>query len=932
MRSTLIPIAIIFIFAAQLPSQQPAASVDYAKQVQPIFNTCTACHKGSAAPAGLHLDTAAGALAGSNAGRVIIPGNSKGSLLVQRVSDTTGNQMPPSDMLSKEQIKIITDWVDQGAKPDASGTPEPAVAARVFPPAVSTIASATMEKNYFAAYCVTCHSGPYAKAGLELDKLDTAHVEKDAEKWEKVVRMLRSGMMPKAGMPRPDQKTFEAMTVWMETELDKHKVAQMPPPGLHRLNRAEYANAVRDLLAIEVDPSKFLPSDDSNSGFDNVAGGLSLSPALLEGYTSAAGKISRLAVGDVTTPVETTFRIPEDASEDYHIEGMPFGTRGGMIVKYEFPADGDYAIKITPISKGNMGNTNPFGEIRGEKLEFLLDGERLKLFDWDTGRAPLPVPGAAAAGARGGRGGGGGGGDGTFNFAFKATAGLHTVVVTFLATNYAPGNDLDEHFLRSTIETGGLPGYNFFPHVGKIRIDGPLTVTGVSDTESRRKIFACKPASAAEETACAKKIVAALARHAYRRPATDQDTETLMGFYQQGRNEGGNFDHGIEMAVRRVLMDPEFYFRKETEPANVTAGKAYRITDIELASRLSFFLWSSIPDEELLGLATQNKLHDPAVLEQQVKRMLADKRSDQLVVNFAGQWLSLRALPTQTPVTATFPDFDDNVRQAMRKETEMFVDSIVHEDRNVTDLLTANYTFLNERLAKHYGIPNIYGSNFRRVELTPEFDMRRGLLGKGSLMTISAKPSGTMPPIRGKTVMQIFLGVEPPPPPPNVPPLPPQEGILHGGAKPTMRQQMELHRANEPCSTCHKIMDPIGLSLENFDAVGAWRTDDDGAPIDAQGVLVDGTKLDGVAGLRAALVKYSPQFVRVITEKLMIYGLGRGTEYYDMPLVRSIVHDAEKNNYKFSALVLGVVKSEPFQMNQKLLSEGAQENKQRAAR
>ncbi len=932
MRSTLIPAGILLIlFAAQLPSQQ-SPTVDYAKQIQPIFNTCAACHIGSAASAGLHLDSAAGALAGSNAGRVIIPGNSKTSLLVQRITDTTGNQMPPSDMLSKEQIKLITDWIDQGAKPDATGAPAPVVT-QTFPPAVATIASAAMERSYFQAYCFTCHSGPFAKAGLELDKLDTAHVEKDAEKWEKVVRMLRSGMMPKAGMPRPDQKTYDAMTVWMENELDRHKVTQLPPPGLHRLNRSEYANAVRDLLAIEVDPAQYLPSDDSNSGFDNVAGGLSLSPALLEGYTSAAGKISRLAVGDITTPVEKTFRIPEDASEDYHIEGMPFGTRGGMLVKYEFPADGDYALKVTPISKGNMGNTNPFGEIRGEKLEFLLDGERVKLWDWDTRRAPLPVPGQEAP-ARGGRGGGGG--DGTFNVAFHATAGLHTVVVTFLATNYAPGNDLDEHFLRSTIETGGLPGYNFFPHVGKIRIDGPTNAKGAGDTEARRKIFVCKPASAAQETACAKQIVGALARHGYRRPVTDQDTETLMGFYQQGRNEGGNFDHGIEMALRRVLMDPEFYFRKEIEPANVAPGKTYRITDLELASRLSFFLWSSIPDEQLLTLATQNKLHDPAVLDAQVKRMLADPRSDQLVTNFAGQWLSLRALPTQTPVTAEFPDFDDNLRQAMRKETELFVDSIVHEDRPVTDLLTANYTFLNERLAKHYGIPNIYGSQFRRVELPPAFDMRRGLLGKGSLMTISSKPNGTMPPIRGKTVMQVFLGVEPPPPPPNVPPLPPQAGVLHGGVKPTMRQQMELHRANEPCSTCHKIMDPIGLSLENFNAVGAWRTTDDGAAIEAQGVLVDGTKLDGVAGLRGALVKYSPQFVRVITEKLMIYGLGRGTEYFDMPLVRSIVHDSEKTNYKFSSLVLGVVKSEPFQMNQKVISAGvqdnAQENKQRASR
>src|SRR5580693_3817429 len=448
--------------------------------------------------------------------------------------------------------------------------------------------------------------------------------------------------------------------------------------------------------------TKFLPSDDSNSGFDNVAGGLSLSPALLEGYTSAAGKISRLAVGDVNTPVETTFRIPEDASEDYHIEGMPFGTRGGMIVKYEFPADGDYTIKITPISKGNMGNTNPFGEIRGEKLEFLLDGERLKLFNWDTDRGPLRVEGAPVP-AGGGRGGGG---DGTFNFAFKATAGLHTVVVTFLATNYAPGNDLDEHFLRSTIATGGLPGYNFFPHVGKIRIDGPMNAKGAADNEARRKIFVCKPASAAQETTCAKQIVSALARHAYRRPVTDQDTETLMGFYQQGRNDGGSFDHGVEMAIRRVLVDPEFYFRKEPEPAAVKPGQNYRISDLALASRLSFFLWSSIPDDQLISLAGQNKLHEPAVLEREVKRMLADPKAESLVDNFAGQWLGLRALQTQVPVTSEFPDFDDNLRAAMKKEMELFVGSIIHEDHPITDLIDADYTFVNERLARHYGIPN----------------------------------------------------------------------------------------------------------------------------------------------------------------------------------------------------------------------------------
>jgi mono/diheme cytochrome c family protein len=784
-----------------------------------------------------------------------------------------------------------------------AGSPKPAASA--------AIASPTAETALFKQYCFGCHSGRAPQAGLNIDKLDTADVEKDAEKWELVVRKLRAGMMPPSGMPRPNADAREAMIVWLENELDRHRVDQVPPPGLHRLNRTEYANVIRDLLAIEIDPGKYLPSDDSTRGFDNVAGGLSLSPALLEGYTSAAGKISRLAIGDVNSPMQATFRVPEDTSQDYHIEGMPFGTRGGLLARYEFPADGDYSIKITPISKGNMGDTNPFGEITGEKLEFLLDGERLKLFDWDKERVRS---------------------DGTFNLKFPAKAGLHTIVVTFIATNYAPGNDLDQHFLRSTIETGGLPGFKFFPHVGKISVDGPMNPKGASDSESRRKIFVCKPVSAAQETACARQIVSTLARHAFRRPVGNAEVDMLMTFYQQGR-KGANFDSGVEMALRRILVDPEFIFRKETEPEAVKAGQPYHISDLELASRLSFFLWSSIPDDELLNLASQNKLHEPAVLEKQVRRMLADPHSDQLVINVAGQWLQLRGLQTQSPVTAEFPDFDDNLRKAMRKETELFVDSIVHEDRSVLELLDGNYTFLNERLARHYGIPNIYGSNFRRVTLPPEFDYRRGLLGKGSVETVTAYPNRTSPTVRGKTIMAMFLGVSPPNPPPNVPPLKEIANTVHGGAKPTMRQQMEAHRVRADCVQCHKIMDPIGFSLENFDAIGGWRTTDDGSPIDAAGQLVDGTKINGVVDLRSALMRYSPQFVRLVTEKLMIYGLGRGTEYYDMPLIRAIVHDAEKTNYRFSSLVLGIVKSEPFQMNQKVqISSNAPEPQQRASR
>jgi hypothetical protein len=742
-------------------------------------------------------------------------------------------------------------------------------------------------------------AGQASGLALTLDNTDTANVEPDAAKWEKVVRKVRAGMMPPAGMPRPNPATFESMISYLEDELDKHAVTNLPPPGLHRMNRVEYKNSVRDLLALDIDPAKYLPSDDSTRGFDNVAGSLSLSPALLEGYTAAAGKLSRLALGDVKDAASVTFRVPSDTSQDYHIDGLPFGTRGGLIARYQFPADGDYVFKVFPINKGLMDNNQAFGDIGGEKLELLIDGERIHVYDWDTDVGK----GAAIH-------------SGTADLHVQVKAGPHTVGVTFLATQLAPQNDLDQHFLRDTIETGGLPGFRFYPHVGKVDVIGPYKATGATDSPSRAKIFVCHPANPGEETACARQIVSSLARHAFRRPVTSQDTETLMSFYQLGRNQG-TFDSGVEMALQRILADPEFVFRKETEPPSAKAGQKYRITDIELASRLSFFLWSSIPDDELITLAGQNKLHEAPELEKQVRRMLADPKSDSLVVNFAGQWLNVRALQVQEPVASLFPDFDDNLRAAMRKEMELFFGSVVHDDRSVIDLLNGNYTYVNERLAKHYGIPNIYGSNFRRIELPPEFDMRRGLLGKGSIETVTAYPQRTSPTVRGERIMQIFLGVDPPPPPPNVPALTESASDVHGNAKPTMRQQMEMHRKVEPCATCHKIMDPIGFSLENFDAIGQWRTTDEGSPIDASGRLVDGTQLNGVATLRNALVKYSPQFVRLIAEKLMIYGLGRGTEYYDMPLMRSIVHEADRNNDRFSSLVMGVVKSEAFQMNMK---------------
>jgi len=756
----------------------------------------------------------------------------------------------------------------------------------------------------FTQYCFTCHNQRLKTGGLALDALDLAHVTGNAETWEKAVRKLRAGLMPPSGAPKLDPATRESLASWLETELDRNAGASLPPPGLHRLNRTEYGNAIRDLLALEVDAAKFLPTDDSTHGFDNIAGTLGVSPALLEGYMSAAGKISRLAVGNVTAPTQTVYQVPEDTTQNYHIDGLPFGTRGGMLIRHEFPADGEYAFKVTTVKRGNMGNGRAFGDITGEQLEILVDGERVGIFDWD--KETTPKPGSFFE-------------PGSVDLRIPLKAGLHVVGVTFLATNYAPTNDHNQQFLRSTIETGGIPGFTFFPHVGGVRIMGPFNPNGATDTASRRRIFVCHPKQASQETACARQILTALARRAYRRPAADQDLEVLMSFYQSGRNQK-DFEFGIEMALQRILAEPEFLFRKEREPANLEPGGTWRISDLELASRLSFFLWSTIPDDELLNLASQGKLKDPAVLQKQVLRMLADSRSDALVTNFTGQWLNLRSLQSQQPVTMLFPDFDDNLRQAFRREVELLFASVVHEDRSVMDLLTADYTFVNERLARHYGIPNIYGANFRRVTLPAEFDMRRGLLGKGALLTVSSQAGRTSPVQRGKWFLQTFLGVSPPDPPPNVPPLKPKDNGLAGGnagREPTMRQMMEEHRANPACAGCHRIMDPIGFSLENFDAVGKWRTQDGGNPIDPAGVLSDGTPLNGPVSLRQALLRYSNQYVRTVTEKLLTYALGRGVEYYDMPVVRSIVRESKPDNYRFSALVLNIARSQPFQMSRK---------------
>jgi hypothetical protein len=626
------------------------------------------------------------------------------------------------------------------------------------------------------------------------------------------------------------------------------------------------------------------------------------------------------------------------------------------VVEHLFPSDGEYQLTITPIFGDNMSPTG-FGSVPCEKLEVLLDGRRLQLLDWQGGRggggntncaprgaggggtpaaggappaAASTNPAAAAAaqaqtqgGGRGGRGGGFGGGGGGgrggnagMRVRFTTTAGKHSIGATFLATNYAPLLDLDRHFMRSTVQTGPTPGYTFFPHVGTLRIEGPFNAKPATDSPSRRKIFVCAPATPADEPACAERIITNLATRAFRRPAVPADVALLMDFYRSGRQEG-TFDDGIELALARILASPQFVYRIEEEPASAQPGQAYRLSDVDLASRLSFFLWSTGPDEELLKVATSGRLKDPAELERQVRRMLKDPRAEALAVNFAGQWLNLRGLQSAGPLPLVYPDFDDPLRQAMRREVELLFDTIVREDRSIVDLLTADYTFVNERLAKHYGIKNIYGSNFKRITLPAELDNRRGLLGKGAFLVTSAKPDRTSPVTRGKWIMTNILGMSPPDPPPNVPALPPRAADFAGNAKdPTMRQKMLDHRVRPDCTQCHQLMDPIGFALENFDAIGTWRTLDEGQAIDPTAQMYDASKVDGPNGLRTWLVsKYSNLFVTVSVEKLMTYALGRGLEHRDMPLVRAVTRQALADESRFSALVLGIVRSQPFQMN-----------------
>ena len=745
-------------------------------------------------------------------------------------------------------------------------------------------------------YCITCHNQRLSDRGtvpIELETADLGDVPGEAALWEKVIRKLRTGSMPPAGRPRPDPAAAGAFASWLEAAIDRAAAAH-PNPGrtepLHRLNRTEYQNAIRDLLALDVDAAALVPADDQSYGFDNIAGVLKVSPTLLERYMRAAREISRLAVGaSPMAPAGETFRVVSDLSQYRHRDGLPFGTRGGMSVDYNFPRDGEYDIEIELL---DLFAGAPIRE--PHQLEVSVDGERVAVFHLTP---PDPDRDQGVAYNRGPE---------ELQARVQVGAGPRVVTAAFIKKTDALAESLRQPFDRPHGEGDYLL---YQPHVGTLTISGPFNATGAGETPARRRIFVCRPSSAADDAPCAREIISALARRAYRRPVTEADVDGLIRFYEEGRERGG-FEAGIERALLALLVSPDFLFRVVPDPPGVARGAAYRLSGLELASRIAFFLWSSLPDDELLEVAAQGGLQDPAVVERQVRRMLADPRSEALAKHFAGQWLRLRNISGALPSDVIFPNFGESLRQDFVRETELFFDSVMREDRSITQLLTADYTFLNERLAKHYGVQGVYGSDFRRVTLTG--DNRRGLLGQGSILTVTSYPDRTSPVGRGKWVLENVLGTPPPPPPPNVPELEPAED---SGTVLAMRERMEQHRANPVCASCHRMMDPLGLALENFDAVGRWRAHmPGGMAIDASGSMPDGTAFDGPADLRGLLVRKPEQFATVVTEKLLTYALGRGVEYYDAPAVREITRAAAANDYGLASLIVGVVKSTPFQM------------------
>ena len=753
-------------------------------------------------------------------------------------------------------------------------------------------------------YCVTCHNQRLKTADLALDTADLTNVAAQSDTWEKVIRKVRAEMMPPVGAAHPDKAQLDALAAYLETALDKWSSSHPNPgrPTLHRLNRAEYGNAIRDLFALDaVDIAQYLPPDPEAYGFDNIADSLGTSPALMERYLSVAWKITRMALGNTKLPpVTDTFPARMDLTQRDHIEGLPLGTRGGMLIQYNFPVDAEYEIrpKLWANTVEQIG-----GLEHPDALEITFDGERIKLVNFG-GHEDEVLAAEVSASARAAI-------EGRFIAHIPVKAGPHTIGVAFLKKSSAPPVDVLRPFFRDRIDPVSTNG---IAQLDKIVIEGPFNVARSGDSPSRRRILLCQPANETEMVPCANKVLSTVARRAYRRAPSDAETKQLMGFFQSGREKGRTFESGIETALAFILVSPQFLFRFETDPDNVAAGASYRVTDLELASRLSFFIWSSIPDDQLIDLAIKGRLKEPAVLEAQVKRMLADERARALGTNFAGQWLYLRNLKAKYPIDDVFPDFDDNLRKSMQRETEMLFESVVLEDRGALTLLNADYTFMNERLAKHYGVPGIYGDQMRRVTVKDEY--RKGLLGHASILTLTSNDDRTNPVSRGKYILTNILGTPPPPPPPNVPPLNELSGKVL-----SMRERMQEHRANTVCANCHRLMDPVGLSLENFDATGRWRTTDGGAPIVARDTLYNGASVDGPVSLRNIILSHPDQFVRTMTEMLLTYALGRGLEDYDMPVVRSIVRDAAGKNYKFSSLVLGVVKSAPFQMRLKKLQE-----------
>jgi hypothetical protein len=812
----------------------------------------------------------------------------------------------------------------------------------VAPAAVSTAPERpippTPSKAFVDTYCVTCHNQRSKTAGLLLDTMDVTNVGVHAEAWEKVVVKLRAGLMPPSGVRRPEQPVIDGFASTLEAALDRAASAH-PDPGrtepFHRLNRAEYQNAIRDLLSLDIDATPLLPTDEVSYGFDNIAGVLKLSPLLTERYLNAAQKVARLALGRPAPPNGELYRVPDQLDQDVRLEGMPVGTRGGTLIDYFAPRDGEYDIKAR-IGRGIDYDIPHF--IGEQNLEISVDGERVHTFtlpatpeeDLNIERQIFKAPGSPRA-ARNVKFDANGDAipdeaalarrklDDNWVIRVPLKAGAHEIRATFLMKTDAVPEGFRKPFLKPYIGRGPTDARETREGAAlrELEIMGPLNPGGAATSPSHRRVFTCHPQKTADEAACAKTILATLARRAYRRPVSDSDVKVLLDFYNKGRAEVGGFDAGIELALQRILVSPSFLFRTEFSPvasavSGTRPGAAYHISDVELASRLSFFLWSSIPDDELLELATQGKLHDPAVLERQTRRMIADPRSQAFTENFAGQGLSLRRLQDIVPDPFLFPDYGDTLALAFQKEVSLFFDSVVREDRPTVDLLSANYTFVNERLALHYGIPNVKGVNFRRVALADD-SPRRGLLGKGAILTVTALPNRTSPVVRGKWVLQNLLGAPPPEPPPNVPAL--EENGNQITKVRTVRERLERHRANPACASCHKLMDPIGFALESFDAVGKYRTyDENFEPLDTAGVYADGTRIDGLAGLRQVLANHSEQFLANMTKTLLTYALGRGVEYYDAPAVRSIIRDAAPQNYRLSSLLLGIVKSAPFQM------------------